>query len=670
MKKFTFLGAALLAGFSMSAQTFVSTTPANKNAVVEEYTGIRCVFCPDGHKRGNALAAANPGRVVLINIHTGSYAVSQNGSIDFTTTEGDAIATHPNVKLTGYPAGSVNRVIGGSPSNGGTASSRGQWATDAATIMGQSSPVNADVQASYDINTNEVTAVVEVYYTGTQTVTSNMLSVAILENKVIGPQTGGATYYPEQMNPDGTYNHNHMLRAMLTPAFGEPINTITSGSFFTKTYTWTVPANLKGVPVKFQDLKVAVFVAEDQQTILTGAETKVELPASIVSDLSATDMSTKPTSMCSHSYTPSLEIENMENNTVTSFDMSYTVNGGTPVVQSYSGSLAKGAKTTITWPMVNLPAGSVNSIAFSGPSNINGGSLIDVDGSNNSIASSQFIAVGQKAITAGLSEDFENVADIDNLPTNWFKFLEPGSSDALESRVYVNNTVGSNTSARGKAIWYSTSWGTAGDKVSVMIGEVDGDKVKDAAIKFSYASAMLNANSNDGLSIMVSKDCGNTWASLWSKSGNDLSPFGTDNSAILVPSAESNWNDATVPLQVEGDLLVKVVVTAGGGNSMWLDDIQIYSATSVNNIASVSNIKTYPNPVNNNLSIDINADNASDMDIRVLDITGKVVIDLGSNRIETGMNTISVNTSSLETGVYNVHISSNEGSEVKRIIVE
>lgn len=670
MKKFTFLGAALLAGFSMSAQTFVSTTPANKNAVVEEYTGIRCVFCPDGHKRGNALATANPGRVVLINIHTGGYATSQNGSIDFTTTEGDAIATHPNVKLTGYPAGSVNRVIGGSPSNGGTASSRGQWATDAGTIMSQASPVNVGVQASYDQAKNEVTAVVEVYYTGTQTVTSNMLSVAILESKVIGPQTGGATYYPEQMNSDGTYNHNHMLRAMLTPAFGEPINTITSGSFFTKTYTWTVPANLKSVPVKFWDLKVAAFVAEDQQTILTGVEAEVELPASIVSDLSATDKSVKPTSMCSHTFTPSVEVENMENNAVTSFDMSYTVNGGTPVVQSYSGSLAKGAKTTINWPVVNLPAGSVNNISFSGPTNINGGNLIDIDGSNNAIAGSQFIAVAQKAVTAGLTQDFENVANINSLPINWFWFLEPGSSSNMESRVAVSNTVGSSSSARGKAVWYSTSWGTAGDKVAIMLGEIDGDAVKDATIKFSYASAKLNANSNDGLSLMVSNDCGNTWASLWSKSGDDLNPFGTDNQTILVPSQESNWNDAQASLQVTGDLLVKLVVTSNGGNSMWLDDIQIYSATSVNNIASVSNIKTYPNPVRDNLSIDINADNASDMNIRVLDITGKVVVDLGSNRIETGMNTISVNTASLESGVYNVHISSNEGSEVKRIIVE
>ena len=32
-----------------SAQTFVSTTPENKNVILEEFTGISCGFCPDGH---------------------------------------------------------------------------------------------------------------------------------------------------------------------------------------------------------------------------------------------------------------------------------------------------------------------------------------------------------------------------------------------------------------------------------------------------------------------------------------------------------------------------------------------------------------------------------------------------------------------------------------------
>ena len=33
---------------NLSAQTIVDTLPQNKNAILEEFTGIHCTFCPDG----------------------------------------------------------------------------------------------------------------------------------------------------------------------------------------------------------------------------------------------------------------------------------------------------------------------------------------------------------------------------------------------------------------------------------------------------------------------------------------------------------------------------------------------------------------------------------------------------------------------------------------------
>ena len=671
MKKISFLGAVLLAGFSVSAQTFVSTKAANKNAIIEEYTGIKCVWCPAGHKIGNDLVKANPGRVVLVNIHTGGYATPSAGQPDFRTSEGDAIAGHSATDIKGYPAGSVNRSASSKPQGAGTASSRNIWAADANAIMNQASPVNVAVQASYDKTKNEVTAIVEVYYTDSQTVSSNMISVAVLESNISGPQTGGSSNYPEMMNADGTYNHNHMLRAMLTPTFGETISKIDSGAFWTKTYTWSVPANLKGVPVKFWNLDIAAWVAEGQQKIITAFDTKVTLPPGIVANLSAVDMSTKPASNCDHDYSPIVEVANVETKTITSFDMTYSVNGGTPVVKSYTGSLAKGAKTTVTWPKVTLPAGSINKITYAGPININGGSLIDIDGSNNSIPASTFIAVAEKAIKSGLKQDFESISNINSLPANWFNYIEKGGNK-MNGRTYVGDGfTAPNKSARGKATWFSVSYGGAGDEVSLMIGEVDGGAIKDAGVKFGYAYAALNASSSDKLELMVSNDCGNTWTTKWSKTGTELNPFGTSSTNILVPTLEANWNDAYVNLGMTGDLMVKFKVTTNRGNSLWLDDIQIMSTTSTGaQLTSVSKIVTYPNPVNDNLSIDISSDDASSVNIKIIDITGKVIMDLGSKELQIGLNTVSINTSGLASGMYNLEVSSTEGSNVKRIIVE
>ena len=38
-------------------QTIVTDTVQLRSIVLEEYTGLHCTFCPDGHVRANAIAA-------------------------------------------------------------------------------------------------------------------------------------------------------------------------------------------------------------------------------------------------------------------------------------------------------------------------------------------------------------------------------------------------------------------------------------------------------------------------------------------------------------------------------------------------------------------------------------------------------------------------------------
>ena len=47
------------------------------------------------------------------------------------------------------------------------------------------------VRAIIDMGTNTLTVNVEIYYTGSQTVTSNKINVAVLQNNIEGPQSGG-----------------------------------------------------------------------------------------------------------------------------------------------------------------------------------------------------------------------------------------------------------------------------------------------------------------------------------------------------------------------------------------------------------------------------------------------------------------------------------------------
>ena len=179
-------------GFSAFAQLPVSQTPENRNAVLEEFTGIHCGFCPDGHRIGSEIHDANPNDVILVNIHTGSYANPGAGEIDLRTDFGSAIADQTG--LQGYPAGTVNRHVF---SGGVTAMSRGDWSQSVDQILAMPSYVNVALEAEVDAQTREMTVNVEVYYTDPSAVPAalnneNKLNVVLLQNNIEGTQSGAS----------------------------------------------------------------------------------------------------------------------------------------------------------------------------------------------------------------------------------------------------------------------------------------------------------------------------------------------------------------------------------------------------------------------------------------------------------------------------------------------
>ena len=223
---------SLTHSINVICQNFVSTTPENKNVVLEEFTGIHCGFCPDGHVVAESIHNLHPTDVILINIHTGSYAQPNAGEPDFRTIFGSAIDAQANVG--GYPAGTVNRHQFASTQNGGTAMSRGDWSSASSQILNEVSYINIAAQSSLDISTRELTIVVEAFYTGTPpTGIVNNLNVVLLQNNIPGPQSGAANYNPGAIIPGAwnpTYNHQHMLRHLITGQWGDPIP-VSSGTF-------------------------------------------------------------------------------------------------------------------------------------------------------------------------------------------------------------------------------------------------------------------------------------------------------------------------------------------------------------------------------------------------------------------------------------------------------
>lgn len=251
MKKLTLLVLGLVAGFMASAQMFVSTEPANRNVVIEEFTGRNCGYCPDGHLIANQICANNPGRVWAVNIHAGGYAPTTYPN--FNTTDGNTI--HGGFSISGYPTGVVNR----STSSG---QSRSAWNGLTSQHLAQASELNVGGQVVIDPETREASITVEVYYTGNSTEATNYLTVYMLQDSIWGSQSGGSSNPSQWVG--GQYCHMHILRDVIgESAWGDPISPTTAGTLITKEYTYAIPEVIgspNGVDVNIDHLHFLAFV--------------------------------------------------------------------------------------------------------------------------------------------------------------------------------------------------------------------------------------------------------------------------------------------------------------------------------------------------------------------------------------------------------------------------
>jgi len=338
MKLFVTLSLLLLGlNMGLNAQVFVNQSPANKVVVLEEFTGIHCGYCPQGHAIAQGILDAHPNNVVLINIHTGNYATPGSGEPDFRTPYGSAIAGQSS--LTGYPAGTVNRHVfpGWGQSNGGTAMSRNYWVGASNQILGQSSYVNVAVQASVDSATRVATIHVQAYYTGNSPQTTNFLNLVLLQDKTYGPQSGGTS----------PYEHNHRLVDMITGQWGDTIFNTTSGSLYDSIFTYTIPANHNSIPIEFGNIQFAAFVTETKQEIISGyGQYPAYTNLAYTKDLAITDLEMEDVT-CDGIVPMTVEFKNKGEDTITSFDVSYNFNGEADSLYQWTGQILSLGTTTI-----------------------------------------------------------------------------------------------------------------------------------------------------------------------------------------------------------------------------------------------------------------------------------------------------------------------------------
>jgi hypothetical protein len=169
----------------------------------------------------------------------------------------------------------------------------------------------------------------------------------------------------------------------------------------------------------------------------------------------------------------------------------------------------------------------------------------------------------------------------------------------------------------------------AGGEVSSLIaGPIAFANTGTLNLRFAHAFVRRAASNNDQLKVFVSSDCGATWqlarlipAFQLGISGAVTTPY------VPVPAdwKYTSINLASLGMQGAGDLMIRFSMVSGGGNNLYLDDVQLTTTLGEDELAAPS-MWVQPNPSRGGATL-VGAEGR----VRITDLSGRVVAELTAN---------------------------------------
>lgn len=117
------------------------------------------------------------------------------------------------------------------------------------------------------------------------------------------------------------------------------------------------------------------------------------------------------------------------------------------------------------------------------------------------------------------------------------------------------------------------------DGFDLYFSSVDFRPMTAISMNFKVAYARRSSLDGDRLSLSVSDDCGESWTLFWTGISSFMNNGKSNTSSAFSPESASDWisvNVPTIPLSwVSQDAIFRFRFSAGGGNNLYLDDINI-----------------------------------------------------------------------------------------------
>ncbi len=249
----------------------ITSIPAAQDKIVylEEFTGVQCVNCSQGHQLVADLLTQHGERLAAVGVHSGPFSAPYTGThtsvYDFRTTEGDVINNTFYGGVPGQPmAGQDRRIF---RNQGNRATLRSSWTKFVNYELRQANPCNINLTSVFDAVANKLKVKATVTYTQ-DVVGDTKLTLLLSESGI----------KDAQLLPDGTvddnYTHRHVFRTTLTPPTGASLQGgATRGRVFVRNFELT-----PNVTWKIDSCEIIGFVHEatDSLRVLQAAKIKAK----------------------------------------------------------------------------------------------------------------------------------------------------------------------------------------------------------------------------------------------------------------------------------------------------------------------------------------------------------------------------------------------------------
>lgn len=217
-----------------------------------------------------------------------------------------------------------------------------------------------------------------------------------------------------------------------------------------------------------------------------------------------------------------------------------------------------------------------------------------------------------------LIEGFESNNSLNG--SHWFT---DEASDTWE----VTNLVGANSN---KSLLLTNHDDFSGRKTNLYSKPIDVSNANNLVLSFDYAFAKKMNPNTDRLRIYVSKNCGGSWLIRKTLSQTNIATVTDPLVSEFIPT-NSEWDNVMITninaSYYTSDFMVKFEFTGGGGNNIYLDNINLYDPAQVGVEEEFElQVNLYPNPTNGVVNLDFNKLKHSPT-ISIYDLTGKLIQD-------------------------------------------